>query len=112
MYIFSLYLITLTLTFTHSLLCSERVPGVAEAELGYADERSEDTNKNEPTKNTVTITNAIEPKTLDYKYWGTHTPESFIVHINEKEIKQGESCEIPKEDKELKVTYSYSFASG
>ena len=66
----------------------------------------------QPTQNIVTITNAIEPKSLEYNYWGTHTPDSFSILINENELKQGESCEIEKTNKELTVTYSYSFASG
>lgn len=70
----------------------------------------ENSSKNE--NKTITITNAIESKTIDYDYWGKRTPESFTIHINDVEVKQGETHEISKENKEFKITYSYSFVSG
>lgn len=73
---------------------------------------TEDTNTAHSERKTITITNAIEPDMLDYEYWGKRTPESFTVLINKKEIKHGESYEVKKEEENLTITYSYSFASG
>jgi hypothetical protein len=71
--------------------------------------KSKDPHKDEKR---IIITNAIEPSMLEYNYWGTHSPEKFIVRINDTEIKQGAAYELPAQQTEVTVKYDYSFAGG
>lgn len=63
-------------------------------------------------KETVTITNAIEPSMLAYKHWtGTYSPDKFVITINGIEVTQGTSVTIKSSDP-LEISYNYSFMNG
>ncbi len=61
----------------------------------------------------ITISNNIKPDMLTYKHWtGKYNPDSFKVSVNNSEIAQGATLQIPSETKTVNVTFDYSFVNG
>ncbi len=61
----------------------------------------------------ITISNNIKPDMLTYKHWtGKYNPDSFKVSVNNTEIAQGATLQIPSETKTVNVTFDYSFVNG
>lgn len=61
----------------------------------------------------ITITNAIEPKMLEYKHWtGKYSPELFTLSVNGLEVEQGKSCNVPADASTVEIAYTYSFMNG
>ncbi len=67
--------------------------------------------KGEPSS--ITISNNIKPDMLTYKHWtGKYNPDSFKVSVNNSEVAQGATLQIPSETKTVNVTFDYSFVNG
>ncbi len=61
----------------------------------------------------ITITNAIEPRMLEYKHWtGKYSPEQFAISVNGTDIQAGKTCEIPASSTTVEIGYTYSFMNG
>lgn len=61
----------------------------------------------------ITITNAIEPKMLEYKHWtGKYSPDKFSISVNGTEIEQGKTRSIPANTQTVEIGYTYSFMNG
>jgi hypothetical protein len=61
----------------------------------------------------ITITNAIEPKMLEYKHWtGKYSPDKFSISVNGTEIEQGKTRSIPANSPTVEIGYTYSFMNG
>ena len=61
----------------------------------------------------ITISNNIKPDMLTYKHWtGKYNPDSFKVSVNNSEVAQGATLQIPSETKTVNVTFDYSFVNG
>lgn len=61
----------------------------------------------------IIITNAIEPKMLQYKHWtGTYSPELFNVMIDNTLISSGETYTLKSTEEPLIVQFDYSFMNG
>jgi hypothetical protein len=61
----------------------------------------------------IVVTNAIEPKMLEYKHWtGKYSPEKFSISVNGAEIAQGSTYEIPANSSTVEIGYTYSFMNG
>jgi hypothetical protein len=61
----------------------------------------------------ITINNNIQPSMLTYKHWtGKYNPDSFKVFVNDTEIAQGATLQIPSETKTVDLKFDYSFVNG
>jgi hypothetical protein len=61
----------------------------------------------------IIITNAIEPKMLEYKHWtGKYSPDKFSISVNGTDIEQGKTCSIPANSQTVEIGYTYSFMNG
>jgi hypothetical protein len=61
----------------------------------------------------ITINNNIKPDMLTYKHWtGKYNPDSFKVFVNNTEVAQGNSLQLPSETKTVDLTFDYSFVNG
>lgn len=61
----------------------------------------------------ITITNTIKPDMLTYKHWtGKYNPDSFKVFVNDTEVAQGNSLDLPSETKTVNLKFDYSFVNG
>lgn len=64
-------------------------------------------------QNPITITNNIKPDMLTYKHWtGKYNPDSFKIFVNDAEIAQGASVDVPAATKTVDVKFDYSFVNG
>ena len=67
----------------------------------------------EVASTSITISNNIKPDMLTYKHWtGKYNPDSFKVSVNNSEIAQGATLQIPSETKTVNLTFDYSFVNG
>ncbi|HEX4068891.1 MAG TPA: hypothetical protein VHX42_02235 [Candidatus Babeliales bacterium] len=61
----------------------------------------------------ITINNNIKSDMLTYKHWtGKYNPDSFKVFVNDTEVAQGSSLELPSETKTVNLKFDYSFVKG
>jgi hypothetical protein len=73
----------------------------------------QDVQKVESQPSCITINNNIQPGMLTYKHWtGKYNPDSFKVFVNNTEVAQGTSLDLPSETKTVDLKFDYSFVNG